>query len=42
MMFLKLGLKLFRRGLRRVLGYLVSDSGSYITDDNGNRIKGDL
>lgn len=42
MMFLKLGLSLLKKGMRRILGYLVDDGGNYITDDNGNRIKGDL
>lgn len=42
MMLLKLGLNLLKKGMRRVLGYLVDDSGNYIVDDNGNRIKGDL
>ncbi len=43
-LLLKLGLSLngIRKKALRILGFLIDDSGNYIVDDNGKKIKGDL
>ena len=38
---LGLGINMIRRFLR-IIGLLTDGSGDYLTDDSGNRLKGDL
>lgn len=41
MMWLKLAINRLRGMAKRIVGYLVDDSGNYLTDDSGRKLKGD-
>ena len=37
---LGLGVNYLSNMIKRILGYLIDDSGNYLTDDSGNKIIG--